>query len=67
MKVPRIEPAVEKAYMVPTTPPVSPRSARVNLITTGETMLRIRAGTKKIKDVVKVKLSITGKLPNRSP
>jgi len=67
INVPRIDPAVEQAYMVPTTPPVRPRSARVSLITMGDTMLRTIAGKKKIREVVSVKFHIIGKLPNQSP
>ena len=66
MKVPRIAPAVEQAYMVPTTPPVCPRSARVSLMTMGETILRTMAGRKKMSEVLRVKFHIIGKLPNQS-
>ena len=61
-----MEPAVEQAYIVPTTPPVLPKSAKVSLITIGETILNTIAGIKKTQLVLRIKLGIKGKVSNQS-
>ena len=50
--VPTMLPSVESAYTLPTRPPLWARSRRVSLITTGETMPRMKLGGKKISVVM---------------
>ena len=53
VKVPRMEPRVEKAYIFPTTLPVFSRLLSVSLTTTGETIPRKQDGMKKMMAVIK--------------
>ena len=64
--VPRMLPAVETAYILPTTFPVSERSARRSLITTGVTMPSMMAGTRNSTTVNITIRGMIGKARNLS-
>ena len=65
-KVPRILPAVERAYILPTTLPVCSRSFSSSLITTGVTIPRMMLGAMKSDVTIRTMRGSMGTLSNRS-